>query len=429
MCSVRRGPHFVSLISFSLAWGLLVFMLALPFTASAANVTYETVRVGPGQYAPSGVQTPITVNVKGPGVSKFHQIVPVATPSTIGKLGRSLVRGGGVGFAITGAIEGLGYLIDQATGDIKKVEFVTPDRLPADTSGYFYHTTFVPVGIGYPDPQSACINHHHDWLTFDTVVVQTDGKLSCRYRRTNGTADHYGITKHNTGLSCSAGTAWNGTYCEMTGEGVETIIDLDPSDYQRIDSQLNTALSLAEKTAILKHFLNQLAPSGTASTDNYPVSVSSSNSQLEQLYSDWPELRQSLQSLVNAALAEQLAASDPEFSPSPEEQTIVDQGLDTPPLAPDFELPAFCEWASFICEPFVGDDQPDVPMLDLEAPDYDSGLPSGGTCPPPYMFNTGFTGPMEISLQPACDLATAIRAPLIAISYLMAGFIVVGVRR
>src|SRR5690554_6772568 len=122
MRSVRRRPHFVSLMSFSLAWGLLVFMLALPFTVSAANVTYETVRVGPGQYAPSGVQTPITVNVKGPGVSKFHQIVPVANPSTIGKLGRSLIRGGGVGIAVTGVITGLGYLVDQATGEIKKVE-------------------------------------------------------------------------------------------------------------------------------------------------------------------------------------------------------------------------------------------------------------------------------------------------------------------
>src|SRR5690554_1602367 len=156
MCSVRRRSHFVSLISFSLAWGLLVFMLALPFTVSAAPVTYETVRVGPGQYAPSGVQVPITQNVKTPGVSRYHQIVPVANPSTIGKLGRNLIRGGGVGIAVSGVITGLGYLIDQATGEIKKTE-----TLPPSESGVFQGTSRggnCSAGwLDHPDFQSSCV--------------------------------------------------------------------------------------------------------------------------------------------------------------------------------------------------------------------------------------------------------------------------------
>jgi hypothetical protein len=410
MRSVRRRYHTVSVVSFSLLWAAFVVLFVLISSdAFAAPVTYETVRVGPGQYAPSGVTSPITVNVKGPGVSKFHQIVPVATPSTIGKLGRALVRGGGVGIVITGAVEGLGYLIDQATGEIKK-EIVVP---PPDGSGWT--GSFNVAGFVAGTPEGAC------------------SAASAPYGSRITIGDNPGYFGYCYKLLPSGDiyARWNIVGSGSYNEPVETtaIVDLDPSDYQIIDNKLNTALSLAEKMAILKHFLNQLAPSGTVSTDNYPVSISSSNSQLEQLYSDWPELRQSLQQLVNAVLAEQLALADPEFSPSPDEQTIVDQGLDSPPLSPDFELPAFCEWASFICEPFVGGDQPDVPMLDLEAPNYDSGLPQTASCPAPVVIETQWFGSLNLSYEPACQFASGIRVPLLAISYLVSGFIVVGVRR
>lgn len=71
MGASRRRVHFVSVISFSLAWGFCVLFLALPFTASAAPVTYETTRVGPSSFAPNGVTTPVTVKVQAPGVSKY----------------------------------------------------------------------------------------------------------------------------------------------------------------------------------------------------------------------------------------------------------------------------------------------------------------------------------------------------------------------
>src|SRR5690554_6419636 len=105
MCTLRSCVYFISLVLFS-------------SLVSAQTYVYETVRVGPGQFAPNGVRVPVTVRVQ----DTFHQIVPVANKNVIGRLARQAIRGGGVGLAVAGAIEGLGYLVDQATGDIKRRE-------------------------------------------------------------------------------------------------------------------------------------------------------------------------------------------------------------------------------------------------------------------------------------------------------------------
>ena len=418
MRSVRRRPHFISLITFCLMWASLVMLLTTIFVSplSAAPVTYETVRVGPGQYAPNGVTSPVTFNVKTPGVSKFHQIVPVATPSTLGKLARKTLRGGGVGLAVGAAIEGLGYLIDKATGDINKLEQVEVST-PSDGG---IQGTQLTAGNNYTGTIPASALSWYNQAQYKFTITQ-NGEF--KWWAWDCPASHpAAIQQIGHQVRC---------YQSVSTETQENIIDLSPEDYQRIDNQLNTALSLAEKTAIIRNALSKANPSGTVNTDNYPVTIVG-NSSAQELYSDWPEFKTLLQQLVNAQIASYLATVQPDFEVAPEDQVIVDNSTDFMPpdfTLPTLELPPFCEWASWLCEPFVGGDQPDVPMLDLEAPNYDSGLPSGGTCPQPYAFSTGFTGPIEISFQPACDLATAIRTPLIAISYLMAGFIVVGVRR
>src|SRR5690554_2040847 len=233
MCSPSRWFYLVSL---GLSGFALFFLFSLP-SAYAANVTYETVRVGPGQYAPSGVTSPITVNVKGPGVSKFHQIVPVATPSTIGKLGRSVVRGGGVVFVITGAIEGLSYLVDQATGNIKKKEITYGE--PTGSS--------VP-GINGSSGDTWCRSNppsHYDTRTYFVSVSSSSSSCS-----------GYNFKFHAWDCPASHPVGYNNDWnlrgrcypANSTQPTLETWIDLDPSDYQRIDNELNTALSLAEKT-------------------------------------------------------------------------------------------------------------------------------------------------------------------------------------
>ncbi len=404
MHSVRRRPHFVSLISFSLAWFLCVLFASLIFitSASAAPVTYETVRVGSASYAPSGVTSPITFKVSPPGVSKYHQITPVANKTVIGNLARGAIRGGGVGIAVTAVVEGLGYLIDQATGQITK------EVSEFGGIGSSHSRALVNVGSG--------CSAIYGW----DYCVPIEGTSSiATYRCSEGSP--YLVPVADDGR------------CYPDVDETVTIIDLDPADYTIIDNAVDSSLSLSQKGGLISNAVSNASPRGSFDSGGYPITLNSSNPQIQNLYSLWPELQVSIQNLINAEMAAYLAQVDDQFTPSPDEQVIVDSGNNLPPMEPPpgdiaFEFPPFCEWAEFICRPFVGGDHPDVPVLDLETPEYDSGLPTNGVCPAPIPVVTGF-GTWEITFQFACDMAEAIRTPLIAISYLMAGFIVVGVRR
>lgn len=84
-----------------------------------------------------------------------------------------------------------------------------------------------------------------------------------------------------------------------------------------------------------------------------------------------------------------------------------------------------CDWFE---EPELDPTPIEVPTIESTPGDYDSGLPSSGGCPAGFTVNLGVFGSPTISLQPLCDLASAIRPMVIAIAYLLAAFIVVGGR-
>lgn len=91
-----------------------------------------------------------------------------------------------------------------------------------------------------------------------------------------------------------------------------------------------------------------------------------------------------------------------------------------------------CKWLpDFICDWFREPEYPEdveLPIIESVQPEYDSGLPASGSCPPGFTVDLGAFGSPTISLQPLCDLAVAIKPLVIAISYLAAAFIVVGGR-
>lgn len=103
------------------------------------------------------------------------------------------------------------------------------------------------------------------------------------------------------------------------------------------------------------------------------------------------------------------------------------------------DWPTFCSWADVVCD-FIdwvkADDKPyekpEVPFEELppEPVEWSSGLGSGA-CPAPWSFSVsigGTTANPEISLQPLCDLASILRPLVIAISLVVAAFIIAGLR-
>lgn len=375
----------------------LLFLISFP---AYSAVTYETVRVAPGVYAPSGAtQHDVTVSTRRPdGVTRYHNIRPTMPPSTLGRLGRAAVRGGPASIAVTGIIEGLGYLIDQATGDIKKVEIIQ-----GAPSGSFY--------LAEGDEFIWC-------RTFTTADCVSQAKSFQYYAPDYSNSDelrrwHYGWNCVNGGYGVSL--YQYGRQCFYNEpELIENIIDLDPSDYQIIDNALANQLTLQQKTDLARRILTM------------------TNSEIATI---WPELSALAEAVRLAEQAIYDATLDPSVIPTPEQEAIVGDGsYQLPEVYPDSSgggdgfWPAFCEWASFICAPFVESEHPPLPTADIDIDDYDSGLPDTAACPAPLEVVTNF-GQWEISFDPACQFAESIRVPLLAISYLIAGFIVVGVRR
>lgn len=415
---MRSASRWFYLISLGL-WGFLgLFLVFVVPSAHAAGVTYTTTRVGNGTYVPTGVQVPTTVNVAMPGdVARYQQVAPTANKQVVGRVARAAIRGGPAQVAIIGAIEGAGYLVDSLQGQVTKLE-VQPRPAPSNPNYAVSSTSRINCNGGQlPASYQYETFRVEDYPCFgETELAKTLLGWTCA-------SGYYSYEHHSYYRAC---------YPEGVDlSPVETIVPITEDDIPILDDAIWAALTPEQKADLIEWAIRQASPRGSVDTDSYPINpLTSSNTSIQNFYNEFPEFRVAMQNMLNAEIAAWLASQDPEFQPSPDEQVIIDEGTPTPPLEPPptLELPDFCDWASFICEPFEGGDHPDVPVLDLETPEYDSGLPGGSTCPQPIEVATGF-GVWELSLQPACDLASAIRTPLIAISYLTAAFIVVGVRK
>lgn len=123
--------------------------------------------------------------------------------------------------------------------------------------------------------------------------------------------------------------------------------------------------------------------------------------------------------------------------------TTTESGVqpDVSPSAPpiEFELPAFCSWATIVCD-WIGwtkegveGEEPDLSVLISEfEPDeneYTSSI-GAGSCPAPMSLNLGIINrTVEVSYQPFCDFLDMIRPLVIAGAWLLSAFMYVGVLR
>lgn len=102
--------------------------------------------------------------------------------------------------------------------------------------------------------------------------------------------------------------------------------------------------------------------------------------------------------------------------------------------------PQFCSWATPVCDfiDWVKTEPAEVPKKEVpwevDPPnptvEWSSGL-GAGSCPSPYSFTVslgGYSTSPEFSVQPVCDFAVIMRPVIIAISLLMAGYILAGLR-
>lgn len=400
----------------------LVF-LALPVQSA---VVIEAVKTGSGVYTSNGnIRMPFTFEGATPNTPvTYTKSSPVISKGLVPAIAKKAVRGGFAGLAINGVVEGLGFLIDKAisTPQIKKAEQkVVGGNVYASGTNRNCHLNECPASNVY-DALASC-NAVHGNCVLWTGEETWDGDLPYKV--------YY------------------------NPETEEVLVDLNESEWKQVDDAFNS-VSPSQATSIISSYLQQTgmpnvkldapglpAPESVtkrelqAILDGAPYPVIGQSAATQELLAMWPELMTAMQQLANIKLAQQVTQMHSELSLTPEQQAVLDNSELTLPdtqqnitvEVPSLDLPPFCEWASFICEPFVGGEHPPLPINQIEIPEYDSGLPSAGQCPEPVAFELSIWGSHEISFQPACDLAEAIKLPLQAISYLLAGYIVVGVRR
>lgn len=146
-----------------------------------------------------------------------------------------------------------------------------------------------------------------------------------------------------------------------------------------------------------------------------------------------PELLEQQNALKAAKAAE---AGEP--APTPDVMPTEQEQANKKPA--EEEWPKFCTWAGVVCDFidwFKKDDQttdkPELPVDPVALPEqnWNSGLPSDASCPtvPAISFSLmGQSVNQEISMGPLCTVAEMFRPFIIALSVLIAAYIIGGVR-
>lgn len=138
------------------------------------------------------------------------------------------------------------------------------------------------------------------------------------------------------------------------------------------------------------------------------------------------------------ALKAAKAAEAGEPAPTPDVMPTAEQQAEQKPA--DEEWPKFCTWAGVVCD-FIDwfkkddttTDKPELPTEDVALPseNWNSGLPSDASCPsvPAISFSLmGQSVNQEVSIGPLCTAAEMFRPFVIALSVLIAAYIIGGVR-
>lgn len=369
-----------------------LYLAALIFCASPAlsAVTVEAVRVGSAYSGPSNQKlfdATLKTTSTTPGVpAKYVTRAVPLTAASAARLARGAL-GGPLGLAVTAALIADGLIFDNDTGEI-----VEPG---IEYDGDLVYTCSVCSGW-HVSPVSACQTAVWGQGTCPGTAPANNNTV-CRVQR-NISGDCTS-SYSNFGIS----TAPNSGQADTPGL---------PASPERVEQAI--------PDDVFRDLINDLL---RRRPQNIPTVI--------------PELASEMEATKDAQQAAESHAADPSQNPAPtpEEQEIVDSQTTTEPTFAT-EFPAFCSWASVVCD-FIDwmraepelPEHPPIPMLDIDIPDYDSNLPSVASCPAPVVVNTQMWGSFELSYQPFCDLAEYIRYGVLGIAYLFAAYTIIGVRR
>lgn len=381
----------------------LTFITATVFAQS--NALPVPVHISTGAAVPAGLQSTVTFDARGVGTAAnagYYSKPVLVSNNTLGQLGKGLLRRSVPVAAMTAAVTAAGWAIDELTGQVMDGPVPVP---PGD----------VPPGGAY-----------YKWGDnfYSSAGAATSAIISAMdYPGAPHTSHRWpGGDDGNVKAVCHHHNAWGGdehlAYSTFTEHINETAF---PQPYPWADV-------VTAPAPVADEALGQLVASdpalANAALHNADGSVNRN-----------PDVMAAAQ-----ALAQQLASADPVEQPDPvgEWNTGQQGGPQNNPSPTALEFPAFCSWASKMCElaDYLldgGDDvSPDDDQEIEEIPlvldqSWSSGF-SGGSCPVPVSVNV-LDAEVLFSYQPLCDLAGYIRPIMLSGTALLCVMIIGGFRR
>lgn len=375
-----------------LAAAALTFASSLVLAQAAPSVI--PINISPVASAPGGLQTMATYQASGAGAANGYYTRPVlVSNNTLAGLAKGMIRRATPVAAMLAAISAAGWVIDELTGQV-----------------------MIPASGTQPPPAGSEVWCTASWgASFNSTMCGPSGQ-SFVGKNTGWAGGTYIVTAFIQTDSTFGHLQVNSG--QVGGLSVQ-IHGYNPTTHQWIDSTPAQPVPDADLAPIIKenpHLWNDALRNPDGSVNRNP-----------DVMTEADRLRQSLTN------------PDPVNNPVPNPQAEWDTGHQggNPQNSPTSqEFPAFCQWASVVCN-FIdwvkGTDDlgPDTTLPITEVPvapsTWTSGL-SGGSCPAPKQLTlSSWSG--TVSMQPVCDLAGYIR-PLVILSALLIGaFIIAGANK
>lgn len=360
--------------------------------SQAAGALPVPIAIAPQSAVASGLQSVVTFDARGvPAAANnagYYSRPVLVSNNTLGGLANGLIRRALPVAAMIAAVEAAGWAIDELTKQV-----MIPGQAEGLTEG---QAAWCLRDGNPPEPLMRCRLTPESWVGYQPTHPSFQFPIvSVAYSSNSGSVSDF--------------------------EGRSLSITAVPySSSSHVDETPNsqpTPVSLADLGALVKNNPNLWMPALT----NPDGSVNRN-----------PDVNGAAR-----ALAQELASGAPAPDPDAEWNTGQQAGNPPPnPSATALDFPAFCSWASVVCDAIDWIRLPADPLQDVGMPienvpvthsTWVSGL-GNGACPAPRSIGLSM-GSFEMSYQAACDLAGYVR-PLVIISALLLGaFIVVGAGR
>lgn len=317
------------------------------------------------------------------------------TPSSVGGLAKSLIRGGAPLLLINGVIQGAGWVISELEGQLEVVEPGSPAH-DCDDGWALWTAGSINVYCSRDDALAAYQREAEKGYASPSWSAGT-----WTYVRRDHQKDESGVTRDGDLY------LWEGEIYYETSFG-------DPRTSERTPNFFNYDSVVGEEPAVEPRIIGdeELGSKITSNQLSWPDLL---NDPVTGRPRETQEILDAIDELRRQAVADQ--GGDPAAVPG-QGPSSGDGGVPSGP--PD-------------SEPFIPPSLPPdsaVPFSDVgEVKSWSSGIGSSAACPEPFSIPLWDGNALTISWQPLCTGADYLRPLLIGFGYLSAVYILLGMRR